>query len=53
MNGGIPPTAPNARAGLFTPPGMRAFARSNAAADFGRETREGKSCWRHQPAHQH
>ena len=22
MNGGSPPTAPNARAGLFTPPGM-------------------------------
>src|SRR5262249_51345137 len=32
MNGGVPPTAPNARAGLFTPPGITLRARSKAAA---------------------
>src|SRR5436190_8194827 len=36
MNSGLPPTAPNARAGLFTPPGMTRLARSNAAALFAR-----------------
>src|SRR5699024_9783366 len=34
MNGGTPPTARNARTGLFTPPGMTLRAASNAAADF-------------------
>src|SRR5688572_9304548 len=37
MNSGLPPTAPNARAGLFTPPGMTRHARRNAAALLGRE----------------
>src|SRR5688500_5862248 len=32
MNSGVPPTAPNARAGLFTPPGIDFLARSKAAA---------------------
>jgi hypothetical protein len=32
MNGGNPPTPPNARAGLLTPPGMTRFAAANAAA---------------------
>src|SRR5437867_2936059 len=31
MNGGSPPTAPKARAGLLTPPGISRFARANAA----------------------
>ena len=31
MNGGWPPTAPNARAGLFTPPGITLLARANAS----------------------
>ena len=30
-NSGSPPTPPNARAGLFTPPGMHFLARANAA----------------------
>src|SRR6266852_6724615 len=30
-NTGVPPTAPNARTGEFTPPGMRARDRSNSA----------------------
>src|SRR5262249_34533182 len=36
MNSGWPPTAPNARAGLFTPPGISRQARSNAARLRGR-----------------
>src|SRR5688500_17676978 len=39
MNGGSPPTALNARTGLFTPPGITFFARSNSAADFDRSMR--------------
>src|SRR3954467_15257688 len=31
MKIGSPPTAPKARAGLLTPPGMSCFARANAA----------------------
>ena len=31
MNGGSPPTAPNARAGLFTPPGITRQACWNAS----------------------
>src|SRR5579875_2434395 len=31
MNNGRPPTAPKARAGLLTPPGIRRQARSNAS----------------------
>src|SRR6516164_9147320 len=31
MNGGSPPTAPKARAGLLTPPGISRPARSNAS----------------------
>src|SRR5947209_844351 len=37
MNGGWPPTAPKARAGLLTPPGMTRQARSKAAALRGRD----------------
>jgi hypothetical protein len=33
MNGGVPPTAVNARTGEFTPPGMTAQASSNNRAD--------------------
>src|SRR4051812_11674086 len=36
MNGGSPPTAPNARAGLFTPPGITRQARTNASWLRGR-----------------
>ena len=36
MNGGSPPTAPNARAGLLTPPGITRDARANAAELLGR-----------------
>src|SRR4051812_17817138 len=36
MNTGSPPTAPKARAGLLTPPGIRRFARSKAARLLGR-----------------
>src|SRR5687768_1109903 len=36
MNSGLPPTAPNARAGLFIPPGITRHARANAAAVRGR-----------------
>src|SRR5438034_570869 len=36
MKSGVPPTAPNARAGLLTPPGVTWRARSNAAALAGR-----------------
>src|SRR4051794_34212368 len=43
MNGGSPPTAPNARAGLLTPPGISRLARANAAALRGRGTRDGGS----------
>src|SRR4051794_9861045 len=35
MNGGSPPTAPNARAGLFTPPGMTRLARTKASWLWG------------------
>ena len=31
MNGGSPPTAPKARAGLFTPPGITRLARAKAS----------------------
>src|SRR5687767_12837693 len=31
MNSGSPPTAPKARAGLLTPPGISRLARTNAA----------------------
>src|SRR5256885_192524 len=41
MKTGSPPTAPNARAGLFTPPGIRRFARSNAAWLLDRSMRCG------------
>src|SRR5436309_614416 len=44
MNGGSPPTAPNARAGLLTPPGISRRARSNAALPRGRGTPDGPSC---------
>ena len=30
MNGGVPPTDPNARTGLLTPPGMTRFARAKS-----------------------
>src|SRR3954453_21570601 len=40
MNGGSPPTAPNARAGLFTPPGITRLARTKASWLLGREYRE-------------
>jgi hypothetical protein len=33
MNSGVPPTALNARTGLFTPPGMIFRARVNRRAD--------------------
>src|SRR5437762_9041792 len=33
MNGGVPPTAPKARTGEFTPPGMISFARWKSASD--------------------
>src|SRR5262245_37967796 len=36
MNTGSPPTPPNARAGLFTPPGIRRRACSNARRLFSR-----------------
>src|SRR5579871_142296 len=41
MKTGEPPTAPKARAGLFTPPGMARRACSKAAALRGRLTRCG------------
>src|SRR5688572_28421056 len=41
MNGGCPPTAPKARAGLFTPPGISRPARSNAARLRGRDVADG------------
>jgi hypothetical protein len=31
---GVPPIEPNARTGLFTPPGITLHARSNNASDF-------------------
>src|SRR6266508_3297575 len=34
MNGGVPPTAPNARTGESTPPGMERRARSNSSSDL-------------------
>ena len=33
MNGGVPPTAPKARTGESTPPGMTPRARSNSSSD--------------------
>src|SRR4051794_29687545 len=33
MNRGVPPTAPNARTGEFTPPGVTCSARANHCAD--------------------
>src|SRR5262249_4530464 len=39
MNGGVPPTALKARAGLFTPPGMMRLACSNAAELRGKVSR--------------
>src|SRR5438552_3314363 len=36
MKGGSPPTALKARTGLFTPPGITAFARAKSACDFDR-----------------
>ena len=41
MNGGSPPTAPNARAGLFTPPGITRLARAKASWLRGGGTRAG------------
>ena len=38
MNGGVPPTAPNARAGLLTPPGIDLTERANASSLAGRDT---------------
>src|SRR6187431_2183168 len=38
---GSPPTPPNARAGLFTPPGMRDLARAKAAELFVRDIQRG------------
>ena len=35
MKRGVPPTARNARTGLFTPPGMTAPARSNSCWEAG------------------
>jgi hypothetical protein len=35
INGGVPPTALNARTGLSTPPGMIFCARAKSFADFG------------------
>src|SRR5215472_11866667 len=35
MNTGSPPTAPNARTGEFTPPGITARARRNSVAESG------------------
>ena len=32
MKRGVPPTEPNARTGEFTPPGIAALARANAAS---------------------
>ena len=40
MKIGSPPTAPKARAGLLTPPGMSCLARSNAACSW-----VGPCCW--------
>src|SRR3972149_8136544 len=34
MKGGVPPTAPNARTGEFTPPGISLRARSNSSSDL-------------------
>src|SRR5712692_10483158 len=34
MNGGVPPTAPNARTGELTPPGKARVARSNSSSDL-------------------
>src|SRR5438045_2656970 len=36
MNGGSPPTPPNARAGLFTPPGITRLAHAKASWLLGR-----------------
>src|SRR5437868_9021470 len=33
MNGGVPPTPPNARTGESTPPGITRLARSNSSSD--------------------
>ncbi|GHF66936.1 hypothetical protein GCM10017782_00580 [Deinococcus ficus] len=33
MNRGVPPTLRKARTGLFTPPGVTAFARANSRSD--------------------
>src|SRR5436305_1713777 len=41
MNTGSPPTAPNARAGLLTPPGISPRARAKAARLRGRSTEDG------------
>src|SRR5438105_6998112 len=41
MKMGLPPTAPKARAGLLTPPGITRTARVKAAWLFGRGTRLG------------
>src|SRR4051812_37870527 len=35
MNRGVPPTAPNARTGELTPPGVTASARANSASEAG------------------
>jgi len=34
MKGGVPPTEPKARTGLFTPPGIERRARRNSFLDF-------------------
>ena len=39
MNGGSPPTAPNARTGLSTPPGSTRLARANNLLDSERGAR--------------
>src|SRR5688572_30431081 len=37
MNGGVPPTALNARTGELTPPGITCFARAKAASELAVE----------------
>src|SRR5260221_11170819 len=49
-NTGCPPTARNARTGLFTPPGISRSARSSSVLETESDMRRRLACWARPPA---